>query len=234
MRRSRANACLGFLEPTGCGLGGDCFAMVWDPGLPSWSDSPASGRSPRKLSSRDRARTAKHGVIPAYGAISVSTPGALDGWWTLHQRYGKLKWAELFEPAIELCESGAAVPQIIGFYIERIWPCFPSPSSGVEETANALSTYAPGGRAPGEGDVMRNPDLARTYRTIAQGGRDAFYDGPIARTIDAYFKRIGGWFSCEDLRAQHAEWTDPLVTDYRGVRCMRSPPTRRGSPRCRC
>ena len=94
---------------------------------------------------------------------------------------------------------------------------FLDPSSGVEETANALSTYAPCGRAPREGDVMRNPDLARTYRTIAEGGRDAFYEGPIARTIDAYFKRIGGWLSCEDLREQRAEWIDPLVTDYRGV-----------------
>jgi len=147
----------------------------------------------------------------------VSTPGALDAWWTLHQRYGTLKWPELFEPAIELCESGAAVPQIIGVHIERNLSVFLDPSSGVEETANALSTFAPGGHAPREGDVMRNPDLARTYRTIAQGGRDAFYEGPIARVIDAYFKRIGGWLSYEDLRGQRAEWTDPLVTDYRGV-----------------
>ncbi len=212
-----ANACLGFLEPTGCGLGGDCFAMVWDPGAAKLVGLAGAGRSPRTLSLETARARAKHGLIPAYGAIAVSTPGALDAWWTLHQRYGTLKWPQLFEPAIELCESGAAVPQIIGVHIERNLTVFLDPSSGVEETANALSTFAPGGRAPREGDVMRNPDLARTYRTIAQGGRDAFYEGPIARVIDAYFKRIGGWLSYEDLRGQRAEWTDPLVTDYRGV-----------------
>ncbi len=212
-----ANACLGFLEPTGCGLGGDCFAMVWDPGLAKLVGLAGAGRSPGGLSLETVRARAKHGLIPAFGAIAVSTPGALDAWWTLHQRYGKLNWAELFEPAIELCESGAAVPQIIGLYIEQNLAVFLDPSSGVEETANALRTYAPSGRAPHEGDVLRNPDLARTYRTIAEGGRDAFYEGPIARTMDAYFKRIGGWLSYEDLRGQRAEWTDPLVTDYRGV-----------------
>ncbi len=212
-----ANACLGFLEPTGCGLGGDCFAMVWDPRLAKLVGLAGAGRSPKTLSLETVRARAKHGVIPAYGAISVSTPGALDAWWTLHQRYGTLKWAELFEPAIDLCESGAVVPQIIGLQIGRNLAVFVDPSSGVEETANALRTYAPSGRAPRAGDVLRNPDLARTYRMIAEGGRDAFYEGPIARTIDAYFKRIGGWLSCEDLRGQRAEWTDPLVTDYRGV-----------------
>jgi len=212
-----ANACLGFLEPTSSGLGGDCYAMVWDPKLAKVVGLAGSGRSPKSLSLETVRSRARNGVIPAHGAISVSTPGALDAWWTLHQRYGKLQWAELFQPAIHLCESGVPVPQIIGYYIKRNLVIFQNPDSGVEETANAMHTYAPGGHAPGEGDVFRNPDLARTYRMIAEGGRDAFYDGPIARTIDAYFKRIGGWLSSEDLRGQHAEWGDPLVTSYRGV-----------------
>ena len=212
-----ANACLGFLEPTSSGLGGDCFAMLWDPKLAKVVSLAGSGRSPKSLSLETVRSRAKNGVIPAHGAISVSTPGALDAWWTLHQRYGKLKWAELFQPAIHLCESGVPVPQIIGFYIKRNLLVFQSPDSGVEETVNAMHTYAPSGHAPNEGDVFRNPDLARTYRMIAEGGRDAFYDGPIAQTIDAYFKRIGGWLAREDLREQHAEWGDPLVTSYRGV-----------------
>src|ERR1700761_5422056 len=212
-----ANACLGFLEPTSSGLGGDCYAMIWDPKLNKVVSLAGSGNSPRKLTLEIARAKAKGGVLPHLGAVTVSTPGALDAWWTLHQRYGKLKWAELFEPAIHLAESGVPVPQIIGYYIKRNLTAFTRPGSGVEETANAMHTWAPGGKAPNEYDVFRNPDLGRTYRMIAEGGRDAFYDGPIAKTIDAYFKRIGGWLSSEDLSAQHAEWVEPLVTKYRGV-----------------
>jgi gamma-glutamyltranspeptidase/glutathione hydrolase len=212
-----ANACLGFLEPTSSGIGGDCYAMIWDPKLAKVVGLAGSGRSPKSLTLEIARSRAKNGVLPALGAISVSTPGALDAWWTMHQRYGKLKWAELFEPAIHLAESGVPVPQIIGYYIKRNLAAFTRPGSGVEETANAMHTWAPNGKAPSEGDVFRNPDLARTYRIIAEGGRDAYYDGPISKTTDAYFKRIGGWLSAEDLREQHAEWSDPLVTNYRGV-----------------
>jgi len=212
-----ANAALGFLEPTGCGLGGDCYALVWDPTLGKLVGLAGSGRSPKSLQLETVLARSRHGVIAAYGAISVSTPGALDAWWVLHQRYGKLKWAELFAPVIQMCESGVPVPQIIGQQIERNLELFRESDSGVEEWANAMHTYAPNGRAPLEGDVFRNPDLARTYRMIGEGGRDAFYQGPIARTIDAYFKRIGGWLSYEDLRDQRAEWEEPLVTSYRGV-----------------
>ncbi len=212
-----ANACLGFLEPTSCGLGGDCYAMVWDPKLGKVVGLAGSGRSPKGLSLETVRQRAVNGVIPSRGAVSISTPGALDAWWTLHQRYGRLKWAEILEPAIQLAETGAPVPQIIGYYIKRGLASFVRAGSSVEETANAVHTYAPGGAAPNEGDVFRNPDLARTYRMIAEGGRDAFYDGPIAQTIEAYFKRIGGWLAVSDLREQHAEWSDPLVTKYRGV-----------------
>ena len=212
-----ANACLGFLEPTSCGLGGDCYAMVWDPKLSKVVGLAGSGRSPKSLSLETVRQRAVNGVIPKYGAVSISTPGALDAWWTLHQRYGRLKWEEILQPAIHLCESGVPVPQIIGFYIKRNLAAFVKPGSGVEETANAVHTFAPGGSAPSEGDVFRNPDLARTYRIIAEGGRDAYYDGPIAKRIEAYFKRIGGWLSTDDLREQHAEWNEPLVTKYRGV-----------------
>ena len=211
------NAVLGFVEPTSSGIGGDCYAMIWDPKLSKVVGLAGSGRSPKALTLEIARSRAKDGVLPPYGAISVSVPGALDAWWTLHQRYGKLKWAELFEPAIHYCETGSPTPQIIGYYIKRNLASFTRPGSGVEETANAMHTYAPGGTAPNEGDVRRNPDLARTYRMIAEGGRDAYYDGPISKTIEAYFKRIGGWMTTEDLREQHAEWSDPLVTNYRGV-----------------
>ncbi|HVG26922.1 MAG TPA: gamma-glutamyltransferase, partial [Acidobacteriaceae bacterium] len=216
-----ANALLGFVEPVSSGLGGDCYAFVWDPKTKKLESMASSGKSPKGLSletaqARSRVVDGRH-VLPALGAVTVSTPAALDGWWTMHQRYGKLKWAELFEPAIHFCEAGAPVPQIIGWYIKRNMAIFLRQGSGVEETENAKHTYMPGGRAPNEGEVFRNPDLARTYRMIAEGGRDAFYKGPIAETIERYFKRIGGWLSKEDMAGHQAEWIEPLKTDYRGV-----------------
>ncbi len=212
-----ANACLGFLEPTSSGLGGDAYVMAWDPKQAKVVGLAGSGRSPQGLSLETVRARSPGGVPPKLGAVTVSVPGALDAWWNLHQRYGKLPWAELFAPAIHLCETGAPVPQIIGYYIKRNMAAFLRPGSGVEETANAQHVYMPNGRAPSEGDVFRNPDLARTYRMIAEGGRDAFYDGPIARAIEAYFKRIGGWLTAADLRRHHSEWNIPLVTSYRGV-----------------
>ena len=212
-----ANACLGFLEPVSSGLGGDCYVMLWDPKQAKVVGLAGSGRSPQGLSLETVRQRSSSGVIAKLGAISVSTPGALDAWWSLHQRYGKLPWAELFAPAIHLCETGIAEPQIIGHYIKRNMDGFVAPGSGVEETANAVHVYAPGGSAPVEGDVFRNPDLAKTYRMIAEGGRDAFYAGPIAHAIDGYFKRIGGWLSYDDLSRHHSEWNTPLVTNYRGV-----------------
>ena len=212
-----ANACLGFLEPTSAGVGGDCYAMLWDPKVAKVVGLSGSGRSPKSLSLETvRARSPK-GTISGLGAISVSVPGALDAWWTLHQRYGKLPWKDLFEPAIGFCESGVPLPQIIGYYIRRNLDIFNHPGAGIEETTNTNLTYAPGGQLPAEGVVFRNPNLARTYRLIAEGGRDAYYEGPIARSIDAYFKRIGGWLSYDDLRNHHSDWTQPLVTTYRGV-----------------
>ncbi|MES2754165.1 MAG: gamma-glutamyltransferase family protein [Pseudomonadota bacterium] len=208
------NACLGFLEPTSCGIGGDCYAMLWDPKAGKVVGIAGSGASPRGLSLETVRSRAKGGFLPALGAVSVSVPGAVDCWWTLHQRYGKLKWAELFAPAIALAEEGAPVPDIIAYYIRRSMTAFQRTGNGIEEVANAVRVW---GNGPQTGQIFRNPDLARTYRKLAAGGRDAYYRGEIAATIDAYFKRIGGWLSKADLAAHKSEWVTPYATDYRGA-----------------
>ena len=212
------NACLGLLEPTANGIGGDVYAMIWDPKAKKLAGLAGSGKSPRGLDLATVRSRARGGTLPAYGAISVSVPGTVDGWWTMHQRYGKLPWKDLFEPVIAHAEAGAPVPDMIAYYIRRSLAGFRQPGRGIEEIDNALRTYGVNdGKGPTAGQVFRNPDLARTFRLIAEGGRDAFYEGEIARTIDAYFKRIGGWLRYEDMAAHRSEWIEPHKTGYRGT-----------------
>jgi len=224
-----ANAALGFLEPVSNGVGGDCFVMLWDPAKKTVVGLNGSGRSPRALSLSEQRRRAINGHIPAYGAVSISVPGAVDAWWSLHQRYGKLQWADLLTPAANLAEQGVPMVQTIGYYLKANMARFANPGAvHIEEIANAQKVFMPGGKTPAEGEVFRNPDLAATLRTIAAGGRDAFYDGPIADHIEAYFKRIGGWMTRKDLAAHHSEWVDPIVTDYRGTSVWGLPPNSQG------
>src|SRR5947209_8381284 len=132
------NACLGFLEPTSSGIGGDMYAMIWDPAQRKVVGLAGSGRSPRALTLEIQRSRAKNSAIAPLGATAVSVPGALDGWWTMHQRYGRLPWAELFEPAIAYAENGVPFPEIIAYYIRGNMRAFLRPGSGVEETANAV------------------------------------------------------------------------------------------------
>ncbi len=223
-----ANAVLGFLEPVSCGVGGDCFVMLWDPKARKVVGLNGSGRSPRSLSLETQRARAKDGHIAPHGAVSVSTPGAVDAWWTLHQRYGRLKWADLFAPAIDLAQRGAPVPQTIAYYLAGSYRAFTRPDTGIEEVENFKRVWAPTGRTPVEGEIFANPALARTYQIIARNGRDGFYEGEVAGVIDAYFKRIGGWLSRGDLSAHHSEWVEPRSTGYRGVDVWALPPNSQG------
>lgn len=209
------NACLGFLEPTSCGIGGDCFAMLWNPADQNVVGLAGSGKSPLGLDIGTVRSRLVDGHIPRYGAVTVSVPGAVDAWWMLHQRYGKLPWKALFEPAIAMASEGTIVPNIIAGFFDFHIADLHAQASSIEETNNAFATFSPGGRAPRAGEVFRNPDLAGTYTAIAEGGRDAFYEGQIAQTIENYFKRIGGWLRKEDLARHRGNWTKPLSTRYR-------------------
>jgi gamma-glutamyltranspeptidase/glutathione hydrolase len=225
-----ANVALGFLEPIACGIGGDAFALLWDPKAGEVVGLNGSGRSPMSLTLETHRARASGGVIPTYGVLAVSIPGAVDGWWMLHRRYGKLPWADLFAPTIALAEAGAPVAQTVAHYLAGSKRLFTDPRTGVGETENFLKAWAPVGRTPAEGEVFANPGLARTLRIIAENGRDGFYEGEVAQVIDAYFARIGGWLSKADLAAHRGEWVTPASVSYRdgGVRVWGLPPNGQG------
>ncbi len=213
-----ANACLGLLEPIACGIGGDCFVLLWDPKTRKVVGLNGSGRSPKGLSlATVRERAGSAGTIPSFGAVSVSVPGAVAAWGDLHGRYGKLPWKDLFEPAIHLAREGTPVTQNVAYYLAGSQRRFTNPASKIEEVENFLKVWTIDGKTPVEGQVFKNPALANTYEMIAKGGPRAFYEGEIATRIEAYFKRIGGWMTKADLAAHKTEWTLPLVTNYRGV-----------------
>jgi gamma-glutamyltranspeptidase/glutathione hydrolase len=223
-----ANAVLGYGEPISCGIGGDCFVMLWDPKTRKVVGLNGSGRSPKGLSLETvRQRKTDKGMIPSYGAISVSVPGAVDAWWSLHQRYGKLKWKDLFAPAIAHCEDGAPVIQNTAFYLEASNRNF-SRSKVIEEIDNFKKVWVQDGKTPREGEIFKNPGLGKTYRLIAEGGGRAFYEGEIADTIERYFRRIGGWMTKADLAAHKTEWVDPRSINYRGVDVWALPPNSQG------
>jgi gamma-glutamyltranspeptidase/glutathione hydrolase len=223
-----ANAVLGYAEPIACGIGGDCFVMLWDPKTKKVVGLNGSGRSPRALSLATVRARAKKGMIPSYGAISVSVSGAVDAWWSLHQRYGKLPWKTLFGPAIQHAEEGAPVSQNVAYYLERSLRNFTKADAGIEEVENFKAVWAAGGKTPAEGEVFKNARLAATYRRIAEGGGREFYEGETAQRIEAYFKRIGGWMTRADLAAHKSEWVDAVSSNYRGVDVWALPPNSQG------
>jgi len=223
-----ANIALGFLEPIACGIGGDAFALLWDPGAREVVGLNGSGRSPATLDLETHRARARERLIPSHGSLSVSTPGAVDAWWMLHQRYGRLPWADLFAPTIALAEAGAPAAQTVAFYLASTHRAYVSGRLPIEETDNFLKVWAPEGRTPVEGELFANPALARTLRLIAEGGRDGFYEGEVAEAIGGYSARIGGWLSAADLEAHRGEWVEPAKTAYRGVEVWGLPPNGQG------
>ncbi len=223
------NAALGFLEPTANGIGGDAFCLMWDPAQGKVVGLNGSGSSPRGLSLETaRSKAGSDGYLPRYGAVTVNVPGTVHAWWAAHQRYGKLPWRDVLMPVVEMCEQGVPMPQLIAWYLERNMAGFDRSAGIIEDNDNRKRVYAPTGRTPRVGEVFANPDLGRTYRAIAEGGRDAFYDGPLADQMQAYFRRIGGWMTRADLVAHRTEWVEPIMTTYRGVQVYSLGPNTQG------
>lgn len=227
-----ANAALGLMEPTGNGIGGDIFVIVYDPETRQVYGLNGAGRSPMGLSYDEVVEiVGEDGAIPPLGAMPVSVPGTVDGWYTLHERFGEMPMDEVLAPTIRYAEEGFPLTQTIAYYWDRNMTILENrfAQNQFEEFDNARATYlTEDGDAPREGEVFTNPDLANTLRQIAEGGRDAFYEGEIARTIDAYMQRIGGWIRYEDLANHRSEWVEPVSVNYRGYDVWELPPQGQG------
>ncbi len=215
-----ANAALGLMEPTGNGIGGDLFAIVWDPKTNKLHGYNGSGRSPKSLTPDEFKRRGLTD-IPPLGPLPVSVPGAVDGWFALHGKFGRRTMAQNLAPTIRYAREGHPVHETIAYYWERSVP-------RLSEFPGFTEQFTIDGRAPRKGELWKNPNLANTLQKIAEDGRDAFYKGDIARTIDAYFKANGGFLSYEDLAAHAGEWVEPVSTDYRGVTVWELPPNGQG------
>ena len=234
-----ANAALGLMEPTGNGVGGDLFAIIWDPKTNRLHGLNASGRAPSGQSlAQLKARVAKvpraaddrDGTVPDWGALSVTVPGAVDGWFEMHGKFGKLPMQRVLAPAIRYAQQGFPVSELIADGWARGTANFErlAQAGVIEEVENMRRVYMPGGAAPKEGEVFKNPDLALTLIEIAEGGRDAFYKGSLAQAMDQYFRRIGAPHRIADFAAHKSEWVDPVSVNYRGYDVWELPPNGQG------
>lgn len=215
-----ANAALGLMEPTGSGIGGDLFAIIWDAEKEELVGLNASGRAPKAMTLE---YFQKNGIdkIPPFGPLPVSVPGTVDGWFELHGRYGRLPMQQILAPAIAYARDGFPVSEVIAYYMQ-------SNAARIGEFPGFKETYMPNGHMPGKGEVFKNPRLAATYEALAEKGRDEFYKGDIARRIDAYMAEQGGLLNYDDLAAHHSEWVTPVSTNYRGWDVYELPPNGQG------
>jgi gamma-glutamyltranspeptidase/glutathione hydrolase len=214
------NAALGFLEPVSCGIGGDLFALVWDAKTGRLHGLNASGRAPRALTP-DKVPAEADGTIPSRSPYSWTVPGAVDGWFELHGKFGRLPLADVLAPTITAAREGEPVPQVIAGQWE-------AGAKILKDKPGFAATFMPNGRPLREGELFRNPGLARAYEALVKGGRDAYYKGEIAAAIVALSDKSGGFFTRDDFASHRSEWVDPISTEYRGVRVFELPPNGQG------
>jgi gamma-glutamyltranspeptidase/glutathione hydrolase len=215
-----ANAALGLMEPTGNGIGGDLFAIVWIEKEKKLYGLNASGRSPENLT-LEYFKENNFKSIPAYGPLPVSVPGCVDGWFELHDKFGKISMANILSPTIKYAEDGFPVSELVSYYMKVA-------SNNLQEYPNFKETYYLNDSTPKKGQIFKNPDLANTLRVIAKDGRKGFYEGKIANTIANFIQDQGGFLSYNDLKNHKSEWIDPVSTNYRGYDIWELPPNGQG------
>ena len=225
-----ANAALGLMEPTGNGIGGDIFAIIYDPDSGELVGLNGSGRSPagqtleqlkEKLDGAD--------ALPAVGPLPVTIPGTVDGWFAMHGRYGKLPMSRVLAPTVEYAREGHPIAPVIAMYLERSLAAYERRQKDTPfDFSNARATWFANG-APKAGEVFKNPDLADTLEAIGRGGRDAFYEGALAQTMVTYLQEQGSAFTLEDFATHESEWVDPACAEYKsGYELCELPPNTQG------
>jgi len=215
-----ANATLGLMEPTGSGIGGDLFAIIWSAKDKKLYGLNASGRSPEKLNLKyfqDNNMT----KIPAFGPLPVSVPGCVDGWFEMHSKFGTMQMNDILAPAIKYAQEGFPVTELIGYYLTGT-------SKRFKNYPNFAETYMPNGMPLKKGMVFKNTFLGDTYDKIAKGGKKAFYEGQVAKTIADFIQKQGGFLSEKDLSNHTSEWVEPVSTNYRGYDVWELPPNGQG------
>lgn len=215
-----ANALLGLVEPTGCGIGGDLFAIVWDAKSNELYGLNGSGRSPQGLTI-DYFRKNKLKSIPSFGPLPVTVPGCVDGWDELHRKFGKLSIEEILNPAITYAEEGFPLTEVVAYY----WA---TNAAKLQSFPGFADVFMPDGNTPAKGELFKNPALAQTYRRLAEAGLRSFYEGEMAEQIAAYMKENGGFLSASDLNNHRSEWVKPITTNYRGYDVWQLPPNGQG------
>lgn len=234
-----ANAALGLMEPTGNGIGGDIFFIIWDPASRQLYGYNGSGRSPTSLSldqlNSKMAAMREAGDLPAdyqglppLGPLPVTVPGTVDGWFAMHQRFGKLPMSQVLAPAVDYAREGFPVSPVIAYYLDGSRRHFNRQLAGSPWLENIQRTWFVGDRAPVAGEIFRNPDLAATLETIGREGRDSFYKGSLARSMDRYFKQHDMDLGYADFAAHQGEWVQPLSVNYRGYELFELPPNGQG------
>jgi gamma-glutamyltranspeptidase/glutathione hydrolase len=215
-----ANACLGLMEPTGCGIGGDLFAIVWSAKDQKLYGLNGSGRSPYSLTIE---HFKKNNIkrIPPIGPLPVSVPGCVDGWFELHKKFGKLKMIEILAPAIKYAREGFPVSELISYYWQRN-------AQSLKQFPGFEEIFMRNGRGPAKGEIWKNPYLADTYQKLAEKGREYFYKGEVAERIESYMKEVGGFLTKKDFEDHTSEWVEPVSTNYRGYDVWELPPNGQG------
>lgn len=214
------NAMLGLVEPMSCGIGGDVFAIVWDAKTQKLHGLNGSGRSPGNLS-RQTFLDLGHPVIPSRGPLSWSVPGCVDGWFELHERFGRIPMRDLLQPTVDAAEAGFSVTPVIA----RMWE---ASAQQLAKNPGAAAVFLPRGCAPKRGEIFTNEPLGKTLALIAQGGREAFYRGPIAESLVRFSKEAGGYFSLPDFSGHTSTWVDAVSVAFRGYDVWQLPPNTQG------